>query len=83
MAVSLDEADRFGIRHDETTGPDAPSFLDGVFGHGRVTAAGRRVLEADPGVMDLLEGVEVVRVGLGGSCWPPGRTVLCEGLPCW
>ncbi len=51
--------------------------LEQVFGYGRVTAAGRRVLEADPGGMDLLEGGEVVRmvwekaVGhrAGRHCW--------------
>lgn len=32
-----------------------------------MTAAGRRVLEADPGIMELLESGEVVRmIGLGG-----------------
>lgn len=62
MALSLDEADHFGIRHDETTGPRDPETenLDRLFGFRQVTAAGRRILEADPGVMDLLEGGEVV-----------------------
>lgn len=62
MAASLDEAGRYGIRRDETSGPGEPRTenLDGLFfGLGRATAAERRVLEADPGIMDLLEGGEV------------------------
>lgn len=37
-------------------------ILERMVGLGRATAAGRRVLEADPGIMDLLEGGEVVRM---------------------
>lgn len=64
LAASLDEDGRYGIRRDETSGPGEPQTenLDGLFfffGLGRVTAAERRVLEADPGIMDLLEGGEV------------------------
>lgn len=36
--------------------------LERTVGLGRVTAAGRRGLEADPGIMDSLEGGEVVRM---------------------
>lgn len=55
--------------------------LDPVFGLGRVTAAGWRVLEADRGIMDSLEGGKVVRMkGLGElacwGCWTPFRWCL-------
>lgn len=43
-----------------------------------MTAAGRRVLEADPGVMDSLEGGEAVRmIAVGERCWPPSWTLPC------
>lgn len=74
--MSLDEAGRYGIRRDETSGPGEPQTenLDGLFfGLGRVTAAERRVLEANPGIMDLLEGGEVADGCFFFFCWPPLR----------
>lgn len=59
MAPGLDETDHFGIKHDETSGPRDPENLDPIVGFERATAAGRRVLEADLGIMGLLEGGEV------------------------
>lgn len=59
MAPGSDEADHFGIKHDETSGPRGPENLDRIVGFEQVTAAGRRVLEADLGILGLLEGGEV------------------------
>lgn len=59
------------------------SGLDRIFGFVLMTAAGRRVLEADPGIMDPLEGGEVVRtIRLGELlATEPGCTL--PRMPCW
>lgn len=59
LAQCLDRLITLGFDTMRQLAPEI-QILERVVGHGRVTAAGRRVLEADLGIMDFWEGGDIV-----------------------